>query len=72
MRKLQVSILFIKKQNYENEKNVGGLLVAVALVMGGCTKENDEPAPAPTFAWTTDMTADAPVFVVPDAASNAC
>ena len=44
----------------------GLLLVAVALVMGSCTKENDEPAPAPTFEWTTDITADAPVFVVPD------
>ena len=51
------------------KKTWGLLLVAVALVMGGCTKENDEPAPAPTFAWTTDMTADAPVFVVPDASS---
>ena len=48
-------------------KKWGLLLVAVALVMGSCTKENDEPAPAPTFEWRTDITADAPVFVVPDA-----
>ena len=48
------------------KKTWGLLLVAVALVMGSCTKENDEPAPAPTFEWTTDITADAPVFVVPD------
>ena len=50
-------------------KKWGLLLVAVALVMGSCTKENDEPAPAPTFEWATGMTADEPVFVVPDASS---
>lgn len=48
------------------KKTWGLLLVAVALVMGSCTKENDEPAPAPTFEWTTDITTDGPVFVVPD------
>ena len=48
----------------------GGLRrVEVALVMGGGTKENDERAPAPTFEWATGMTADEPVFVVPDASS---
>ena len=50
-------------------KKWGLLLVAVALVRGSCTKEKDDPAPAPTFEWAPVMTADEPVFVVPDASS---
>ena len=57
------------EQTMKMKRMWGLLLVAVALVMGGCTKENDEPAPAPTFEWATGITADAPVFVVPDASS---
>lgn len=47
-------------------KTWGVLLVAVALVMGSCSKEKDEPIPAPKFEWTTDIATDMPVFVVPD------
>lgn len=42
------------------------LLVAVALIMGSCSKESEEPMPDPKFEWTTAVATDVPVFVVPD------
>ena len=44
----------------------GVLLVAVALIMGSCSKESEEPMPDPKFEWTTAVATDVPVFVVPD------
>lgn len=47
-------------------KTWGLLLLAAALATGSCTKENEEPIPAPTFEWSMEINANSPLFVAPD------
>ena len=42
------------------------VLLAAMLIVGGCSKESGQTAPAPTFEWTTEIPAEGPSFVVPD------
>lgn len=41
------------------------LMSVVVLTLGGCSDEK-ETVPAPTFGLATEITAETPLFIVPD------